>query len=103
MFDLTNRKSFEDAAKWKNDVDSKCVLEDGNPVPCMLLANKVQAHLCLQFKILKIVCNCTPWQCDLRRRQVEQDEIESLCRDLSFIGWTETSGKDDLMVGDSMR
>lgn len=41
MFDLTSRSSFENAVKWKKDVDSKCVLEDGAPVPCMLLANKV--------------------------------------------------------------
>lgn len=41
MFDLTSRNSFENAVKWKKDVDSKCVLEDGAPVPCMLLANKV--------------------------------------------------------------
>lgn len=42
MFDLTSRNSFENAVKWKKDVDSKCVLEDGAPVPCMLLANKVR-------------------------------------------------------------
>ncbi|XP_046653684.1 ras-related protein Rab-7L1-like isoform X2 [Daphnia pulicaria] len=81
MFDLTSRNSFENAVKWKKDVDSKCVLEDGAPVPCMLLANK----------------------CDLRQREVDQWEIETLCREHSFIGWTETSAKDDLMVGDCMR
>lgn len=42
-------------------------------------------------------------QCDLRQRQVNQWEIETLCREHSFIGWTETSAKDDLMVGDCMR
>lgn len=42
IFDLTNRKSFENAVRWKKDVDSKCTLEDGAPVPCMLLANKVK-------------------------------------------------------------
>lgn len=41
MFDLTSRNSFDNAVKWKKDVDSKCALEDGAPVPCMLLANKV--------------------------------------------------------------
>lgn len=44
-----------------------------------------------------------PFQCDLRQRQVNQWEIETLCREHSFIGWTETSAKDDLMVGDCMR
>ncbi|KAI9555575.1 hypothetical protein GHT06_018090 [Daphnia sinensis] len=81
MFDLTSRNSFKNAVKWKKDVDSKCFLEDGAPVPCMLLANK----------------------CDLQQREVDQWEIETLCREHGFIGWTETSAKDDLMVGDCMR
>lgn len=41
MFDLTNRNSFINSLKWKRDVDSKCRLPDGSPIPCMLLANKV--------------------------------------------------------------
>lgn len=81
MFDLTSRNSFKNAVKWKKDVDSKCFLEDGAPVPCMLLANK----------------------CDLQEREVDQWEIETLCREHGFIGWTETSAKHDLMVGDCMR
>lgn len=44
MFDLTNRNSFQNTIKWKNDVDSKCMLPDGNPIPCMLLANKVSKN-----------------------------------------------------------
>ena len=41
MFDLTNKNSFVNTLKWKRDVDSKCTLPDGRPIPCMLLANKV--------------------------------------------------------------
>lgn len=43
MFDLTNKNSFANTLKWKKDVDSKCTLADGSPIPCMLLANKVSA------------------------------------------------------------
>lgn len=39
MFDLTNRNSFINTHKWKRDVDSKCALPDGRPIPC--IANKV--------------------------------------------------------------
>lgn len=42
MFDLTQKSSFLNALKWKRDLDNKCTLADGNPVPCMLLANKVR-------------------------------------------------------------
>jgi Ras-related protein Rab-7L1 len=41
VFDITNRNSFINILKWKRDVDSKCSLPDGRPIPCMLLANKV--------------------------------------------------------------
>jgi len=41
MFDLANRNSFTNTVKWKRDVDSKCRLPDGSPIPCILLANKV--------------------------------------------------------------
>lgn len=51
MFDLTSRKSFENAVKWKKDVDSKCVLEDGGPVPCILLANKVSYIYIARYKL----------------------------------------------------
>lgn len=52
MFDLTSRNSFENAIKWKKDVDSKCVLEDGAPVPCMLLANKVKKDFTIRGQII---------------------------------------------------
>ncbi|XP_069192606.1 ras-related protein Rab-7L1 isoform X1 [Procambarus clarkii] len=81
MFDLSNRNSFLNTLKWKKDVDSKCTLEDGSPIPCMLLANK----------------------CDLPHRQVDQLEIEKLYKEHNFTGWTETSAKEGLMVTDSMR
>ncbi|CAL8084181.1 unnamed protein product [Orchesella dallaii] len=81
MFDLTNRNSFQNTIKWKKDVDSKCMLPDGSPIPCMLLANK----------------------CDLSSRQVDQMEIETFYKENNFIGWTETSAKEGLMVNDSMR
>ena len=41
MFDLTNRKSFLNITRWKNDLDSKVWLPDGSKIPCLLLANKV--------------------------------------------------------------
>lgn len=81
MFDLSNRKSFLSVAKWKRDLDAKCSMPDGSPVPCLLLANK----------------------CDLRERHVTIDEIEDMYNELNFIGWTETSAKVDTMVKDSVK
>jgi len=81
MFDLSNKNSFLNALKWKRDVESKCVLPNGAPIPCMLLANK----------------------CDTPKREVDQSEIEAFYQENHFIGWTETSAKEGLMVNDSMR
>jgi hypothetical protein len=44
-----------------------------------------------------------PLQRDLPCRQVDQMEIENLYKEHNFIGWTEVSAKDGLMVNDSMK
>lgn len=41
MFDITDRQSFLDCIKWKRDLDSKVLLADSMPVPCLLIGNKV--------------------------------------------------------------
>ncbi|XP_076328198.1 ras-related protein Rab-7L1-like [Tachypleus tridentatus] len=81
MFDLTNRKTFNNALKWKKDVDAKCEKADGSPLPCLLLANK----------------------CDLSDRQVMPEEVEALYQESGFLSWTEVSAKEGSMVDDSMR
>jgi Ras-related protein Rab-32 len=41
-YDITVPKTFDDVLTWKQDLDSKVTLPDGStPVPCLLLANKV--------------------------------------------------------------
>ncbi|XP_025107743.1 ras-related protein Rab-7L1-like [Pomacea canaliculata] len=80
MFDLTQKNTFQNAVRWKKDLDSKCALADGSAVPCLLLANK----------------------CDLPHREVEQGEIEEMCKEHDFLGWSETSVKDYNMIEESM-
>ncbi|KAK3747454.1 hypothetical protein RRG08_015566 [Elysia crispata] len=81
MFDLTQKGTFQNSVKWKKDLDQKCTLMDGSPVPCLLLANK---------------CD------DIERREVTQDEIEDMCKEHDFLGWSETSVKDGIMIEESM-
>lgn len=45
MFDLTQKNTFQNAVRWKKDLDSKCALADGSAVPCLLLANKVKKKI----------------------------------------------------------
>jgi Ras-related protein Rab-32 len=41
VFDVTRASTFEAVQRWKNDLDTKVQLPNGKPVPCVLLANKV--------------------------------------------------------------
>ena len=42
MFDVTSEKSLESAQEWKSELDAKVVLPNGEPIPCILLGNKVR-------------------------------------------------------------
>jgi Ras-related protein Rab-32 len=42
VFDVTRGLTFEAVTKWKTDLDNKIQLPNGNPIPCILLANKVR-------------------------------------------------------------
>ena len=41
VFDVTRKSTFDAVAKWKHDLDTKVQLADSKPIPCLLLANKV--------------------------------------------------------------
>ena len=40
VFDLTDKKTFKKVERWKNDVEDKVKLENGETVPMLLLGNK---------------------------------------------------------------
>uniref|UniRef100_W5N062 Ras-related protein Rab n=2 Tax=Lepisosteus oculatus TaxID=7918 RepID=W5N062_LEPOC len=80
MFDVTNPTTFHNCLNWKRDVDSKVMLTDGSPVPCILLANK----------------------CDLSSWEVTHDSIEQFSKGHGFIGWVETSAKDNKNINEAM-
>ncbi|XP_072051404.1 ras-related protein Rab-7L1-like [Amphiura filiformis] len=81
MFDVTQNKTFQSVIRWKDDVDSKVALRDGTPIPCLLLANKV----------------------DLPEHSVTEEEIKKLSQDRTFVGWSMISVKDNVNVADSMK
>lgn len=81
MFDLTSHDSFRSCQMWKNDLDDKVTLPNGEPVPCILLANK---------------CDLSPWA-------LTREQIDKFSKENNFIGWTETSIKENKNVNESMR
>jgi len=70
VYDVSSTKSFQAVERWKNDVDSKVKLPNGDTVPCILLANK----------------------CDLNH-SLDRNELDTYVKEHGFIGWFETSAK----------
>uniref|UniRef100_A0A2K5CXH2 Ras-related protein Rab n=1 Tax=Aotus nancymaae TaxID=37293 RepID=A0A2K5CXH2_AOTNA len=80
MFDVTNATTFSNSQRWKQDLDSKLTLPNGEPVPCLLLANK---------------CDLSPWA-------VSRDQIDRFSKENGFTGWTETSVKENKNINEAM-
>ncbi|XP_003443041.1 ras-related protein Rab-32 [Oreochromis niloticus] len=77
VFDITNSCTLEAASEWKQDLDTKVRLDSGQPIPAVLLANK----------------------CDLTGRdEALVSSLDSFCKDNSFLGWFETSAKEDINI-----
>ncbi|XP_067382218.1 ras-related protein Rab-7L1-like isoform X2 [Channa argus] len=81
MFDVTSSSSFLSCRQWKQDLDNKAMLSNGNTIPCVLLANK----------------------CDLSQRVVSADSIDRFSKANGFITWMEISVKENKNIGEAMR
>ncbi|XP_044230304.1 ras-related protein Rab-32 [Thunnus albacares] len=81
VFDITNSSTLEGASQWKQDLDSRVCLDSGHPVPAVLLANK----------------------CDMTGRDGDLvSSLDSFCNDKGFLGWFETSAKDDINIDEAV-
>eukprot|EP01118_Nematostelium_gracile_P009321 TRINITY_DN312_c0_g1_i3.p1 TRINITY_DN312_c0_g1~~TRINITY_DN312_c0_g1_i3.p1 ORF type:complete len:222 (-),score=63.12 TRINITY_DN312_c0_g1_i3:118-783(-) len=75
VFDVTREKTFQAVTKWKADIDDNLAV-DGVSIPVVLLANK----------------------CDLAEEPLDKEMMDKFCKDNNFIGWFETSAKDNINV-----
>ncbi|EGG19380.1 Rab GTPase [Cavenderia fasciculata] len=83
-FDVTRASTFEAVSKWKADIDSKVTIgAEEKPIPVVLLANK----------------------CDLGKEGFIKtaNEMDKYCKDNGFIGWFETSAKENLNIEKAAR
>ncbi|XP_056299030.1 ras-related protein Rab-38-like [Pseudoliparis swirei] len=78
VFDMTRLSTFQAVLKWKGDLDSKVALHNGTPVPAVLLANKCDQR--------------SPGLCP------KLPKLEKFSRQHGFVGWYETSAKDDTNI-----
>lgn len=83
VFDVTRGSTFEAIMKWKQDLDSKVHLANGARIPAVLLANK----------------------CDQAKETHYQSpaQMDSFCKDNGFVGWFETSAKDNINIDEAAR
>ncbi|KAJ5072555.1 ras-related protein rab-32 [Anaeramoeba ignava] len=81
VFDISRSDSFEGAKKWKADIDSKVVLPNKDPIPIVLLANKV----------------------DLLNSEVPSEELEKFCQEMGFVTWFATSAKENTNIEEAMK
>lgn len=92
-------------ARWKNDLDGKASLPNGDPIPCLLVANKSVTLFCgeegCRTRLPKL--NECVLRCDLAERPIPKEDIQQLCDEHGFIGWIETSAKEDVNVSKAMR
>lgn len=123
VFDVTRTATFDAVSKWKQDLDSKVQLPDGNPIPCILLANKVkctQPRVKINFNFLSNLYSVIFRSKDLCRCQ-RKWMSNNLCLDLNlfgclflsdccrycktngFAGWFETSAKENTNIEESAK
>nr|XP_009930418.1 PREDICTED: ras-related protein Rab-32 [Opisthocomus hoazin] len=82
VFDVTRGSTFEAVSKWKHDLDSKVLLPNGSPIPAVLLANK----------------------CDQKKDGSQNlSQMDQFCREGGFVGWFETSAKDNINIDEAAR
>jgi Ras-related protein Rab-32 len=92
VFDLSSPATFEAVLKWRDDVNQKVVLANNQPIPALLLANKVSiSEVSSGFNFIK--------KSDLPGVVVDKEMLDKFCRDHGFVGWFETSAKNDTNIG----
>ena len=80
VFDLSAPDTFKSVSNWKREIDSKCKLPDGSPLPVLLVGNKD----------------------DLPDASYDKGQLDEYCQSNGFIGWTVTSAKTNHNVEDTM-
>lgn len=79
VFDVTRIATFEAAAKWKSDIDSKVTVGvEEKPIPVILLANKI----------------------DMAKEGFVKSasQMDQYCKEHNFVGWFETSAKENIGI-----
>jgi len=80
VFDISRPATFDAVVKWKEDVNSKVVLANDEPIPLILLANK----------------------CDLPNVTIDSAALDEFCKNNGFLSWFKTSAQDNTNIDGAM-
>jgi len=80
VFDLSRPATFDAVTQWRDDLNSKVTLANGQPIPILLLANK----------------------CDLPDIQLDRERLDKFAKEQGFIAWYETSAQNSIHVDEAM-
>lgn len=81
------------ARQWKKDLDNKAMfMGTDNPIPVLLLVNKMD-------QINKYIDD----EDVINEWKETKEKLDNLVRDHGFIGWVETSAKDNIGIDEAMR
>jgi len=92
VFDFSRPTTFDAVQKWKEDVDSKVMLPDGNRIPCVLLANKVDT----------VMADETDTAFSKAPAGLGRDFLDQYAKEQGFVGWFPTSAATNFNVDDAM-
>lgn len=83
VFDVTRSATFDAVVKWKQDLDSKVQLPNGEPIPCILLANK----------------------CDQTKQGIASNpaKMDEFVKEHGFTTWFDTSAKENINIDAAAR
>lgn len=81
VYDVSQPRTFDNVAKWKEEIDAKVILPNGMPLPVLLLANK----------------------CDLEDTEIDKEQLDRFCEQHGFIGWFDTSAKLNINIDKAAR
>lgn len=70
-FDISRPSTLDNVKKWRDDINDKVVLPNGQPIPMVLLATK----------------------CDLPEISIDHQKMNKFVKENNFILWYETSAK----------
>ncbi|ESO00378.1 hypothetical protein HELRODRAFT_83199, partial [Helobdella robusta] len=83
VYDVNKMSSFEGCNRWKEDLDEKVSLPNGDRIPCVLVGNKKDK--------------------DSESEPFVTGNLEEFCKSKGYAGWFETSAKDNINVDETIK